>query len=449
MSSSTVFALPFSWLPCATEPTTNQQRNITVRFAAVVAALLVAAAWPPAFDGLAKEEQHRQLAPMPLDFRTVQMKEKYHEISHNEDRICIAVVDDASVLSVAVIHESGHLDVALPEGHKTSAAVPCTRYADHPNGPASEEYKTALIHKQLYHCDTKSFRPGYYNKQLLTWHDACTGMATKTTGRSPYAGKALLSADACPISDQRKDLWVSFVGDSVHRRFFLSLGRRAGNQMSFSTRFRWRSGRNEKNPDFFLYRIGWFGHRVWLSFTYNYLAPSSLSDAWQLPYTWGDFVRERKSGPHRSDPLWTDEKVPDIVFYSPGYHASKLNATVYGTGLEGVLNTWQETIEGLGATMPVMHLMLNMMPAPWLIPQENTWDRDYRTLLNEYRKNLAIITVAKKFDFVLSVVDVFSIELPFNGHPGLTAHQSAVRVSDKRVLRIAGDRILDTLCRTF
>ena len=41
-------------------------------------------------------------------------------------------------------------------------------------------------------------------------------------------------------------------------------------------------------------------------------------------------------------------------------------------------------------------------------------DRQYRTMLNEYRKNLAVIAVAKKYDFVKSVLDAFSIELTFH-----------------------------------
>lgn len=422
-------------------------RNVVICTVVGAAALLVVVVWP----NLIKENQHRRLTPALFDFKTVETKRsaliQYHEISHDEDRICIAIVDDATVLSATVVHESGHLDVALPEGHETSAAVPCTSYAHDPSGLASAEYTTALMYKPLPHCDPKSFRPGYYNKQLLTWNDACTGKVTNTAVRSQYARKALLSADTCPIRSQERDLWVSFVGDSVHRLFFQSLWRRAGNHMRYTTHMKWMRGRNAEHPDFLLYRIGRFGRRVWLSFTYSF-----LSDAWQLPYTWGDFVLERKQGRrrrHPSDPKWPLKRVPDVVFYSPGYHASKLDASTYGIGLEEILRKWQETIQGHGATMPAMHLMLNMMPAPWLIPQRHAWDRDYRTLLNEYRKNLAIIAVAKKFDFVQSVVDVFSIELPFNGDPGHSAHMDAVHINDKRVLRIAGDRILDTLCSTL
>jgi len=97
--------------------------------------------------------------------------------------------------------------------------------------------------------------------------------------------------------------------------------------------------------------------------------------------------------------------------------------------------------------MPALHLMLNMMPAPWMIPDKFADDRPHRTLLNEYRKNLAIVAVAARFDAVRSVVDGFSLELPFNGFFRHTAHKDAVHIGDERVLRLAGDRILDTLCQ--
>ena len=35
-------------------------------------------------------------------------------------------------------------------------------------------------------------------------------------------------------------------------------------------------------------------------------------------------------------------------------------------------------------------------------------------MLNEYHKNLAVIAVARKYDFVKSVLDAFSIELTFH-----------------------------------
>ena len=457
----------------SSDPTTNPPRNIARRIAAAVTALLVVAAWSYlcttcGLDGLVKEGQRRKLTPAILDFKTVERKKSFvgtapqpgagdasrqhHETSHEEDRICIATVDNDSVLSATVIHENGDHHLALPEGHEAVATVPCTSYAENPQGRAVEEYTTPAAYRPPPPCSPKSFRPGYYDKRRDTWHDACTGEVTRTAeptcDTSSYPRKAILSPGACPLSDQRKELWISFVGDSVQRLFFETLGRKrvGGTCLTFSARKKWRSGRNP-DPDFQLHGIFDSERQIWLTFSYSFLSQESVSEAWRLPYTWGDFVRERKGGPHPKDPQWPDERVPDVVFYSPGYHASKLNATVYGRGLEGVLREWQETMAGHGAPMPAMHLMLNMMPAPWLIPKKYAWDRDYRTLLNEYRKNLAVIDVATRYDFVRSVVDVFSIELPFNGRPKHTAHMDAVHVGDKRVLRIAGERILDTLCR--
>ena len=137
------------------------------------------------------------------------------------------------------------------------------------------------------------------------------------------------------------------------------------------------------------------------------------------------------------------------MFYSPGYHATKLNATAYGTRLDRVLDEWRRMLDGHGAPMPEMHLMLNIMPAPWLSSQKHTLDRKHQTLLNEHQANLAIIDAAARFDFVQSVVNVFSIKLPFNGYPGHTVHMDVVHVGDKRVLRIAVDHILNTFCRTI
>ena len=89
------------------------------------------------------------------------------------------------------------------------------------------------------------------------------------------------------------------------------------------------------------------------------------------------------------------------------------------------------------------------MPAPWMIPDNYVRaDRRHRTLLNEYRKNLAIIDMAKKHDSVKSIVDLFSVELPFNGMPGHTAHNDAVHVFDPTILRITGVRVIDSLCNS-
>merc|ERR1719254_130419 len=108
--------------------------------------------------------------------------------------------------------------------------------------------------------------------------------------------------------------------------------------------------------------------------------------------------------------------------------------------------------------MPPVHLLLNMMPAPWLLNKKNDKEQPYRTELNEYRKNLAIIATAREFDFVRSVVDAFSVELPFNGVSGVysskkdktvsTAHKDAVHIGDWRIFRVIGEIVLDRLCNS-
>jgi len=402
----------------------------------------------------------RWLTSAQLDFKTVETKEPalglavpagtddlllpYHELSHDEeDSICIATVDDGKVLSVAVIEENGRLDMALPKGHEAVAAVQCTSYAENPIGLAGAKRDAPLRYQPPRPCDPKSFRPGYYDKKRGTWHDACTGKASKPAGPSPYRGNGILSTAKCPIMDQRKDLWISFVGDSVHRQIFMGLF--CPDVLSSSVYLRWR---NRSGGSSMLHGISDGTRQIWLSFSFNFLYHSPPAEYFPLQYTWGEFVRERKWGPHNSrDPPWPPDRVPDTVFYSPGYHASKLNATTYGAVLEGVLATWQATMEENGAPMPALHLMLNMMPAPWMITDKFADDRQHRTLLNEYRKNLAIVAVAARFDAVRSVVDGFSLELPFNGFFGHTAHKDAVHIGDERVLRLAGDRILDTLCQ--
>ena len=44
-------------------------------------------------------------------------------------------------------------------------------------------------------------------------------------------------------------------------------------------------------------------------------------------------------------------------------------------------------------------------------------------MLNEYRKNIAVVAVARKYDFVKSILDAFSIELTF--HKSHDVHRDA------------------------
>jgi hypothetical protein len=67
-------------------------------------------------------------------------------------------------------------------------------------------------------------------------------------------------------------------------------------------------------------------------------------------------------------------------------------------------------------------------PATHLIPNKFSSDRQYRTMLHEYEKNLAIVEIARKYDFVKSVMDFCSIELTFHGV--WDSHRDAGEFSD-------------------
>ena len=58
-------------------------------------------------------------------------------------------------------------------------------------------------------------------------------------------------------------------------------------------------------------------------------------------------------------------------------------------------------------------LILNMMPAAWMIPKIYKLDVPAHTLLNVYHKNLAIIHTADKHrEFIKSIVDGNLVQLP-------------------------------------
>ena len=173
------------------------------------------------------------------------------------------------------------------------------------------------------------------------------------------------------------------------------------------------------------------------------------ASAWDLPRNWGDFLNQRGEGPREDDPPFLWGRTPDVVFYGPGYHAAALDAGEYGAALLGALLPWQQDIRTRGAPVPRVHLLLNVMPAPWLLSRRHQEDRLHRTQLNEYRKNLAILAAARELDFVVSVVDLFSAELPFHGEEGgKTAHGGAVHIQDWRVWHIIGDIVLNRLCHS-
>lgn len=397
------------------------------------------------------------------------------EMSHEQDTICIAKVNDGDINSASVVEENGSFDLSLPRDHETKIDIECTEYAriqpadedgDERNvnnnyeSPVSGTYTHEGFVKQggehePQNCHAKYFRPGYFDKQTSTWHDHCTGRwVDVSAARARYDEKSGLESpltkNNCPYVARKKDpIWISFIGDSVTRQIYTQGLEERGFKLKHQT---W------KGPMFFLAQVIIDDdseektsppQEVWLSYRFAFVSEGKMDGTWwQIPYTWGDFMEQRGEGPRDDDPNFPISKIPDIVFFSPGYRASVMNAAAYGSITERLLDQWQATLDVYyNAPMPEVHLMLNMMPAPWMIPNKYAWDRTYRTLLNEYRKNLALVEVANKFDFVKSVVDFFSIELPFNGEPGMTtAHKDAVHLGDHRVLHIAGDRVIEAIC---
>jgi hypothetical protein len=69
----------------------------------------------------------------------------------------------------------------------------------------------------------------------------------------------------------------------------------------------------------------------------------------------------RNNGPRDDDPQLPPEKIPDIVFYSWGYHASTMTAHQYGAAIEEALHQYQGALKEHNVPMPQFHLVLNMM----------------------------------------------------------------------------------------
>lgn len=303
------------------------------------------------------------------------------------------------------------------------------------------------------HCDPLFFQPGYYDREASTWHDHCSGRQTSLADpvtRTDDA-PALLAPGRCPLVAERRVVWVHFVGDSVTRGFFLHGMLQAGVSLESERTRAW-------GTQLAAYRLGMKGdaeHQTWFSFQFsfinrNYSARKNHRDNYKrrAARTWGDFVQQRGQEPDEHDPGFARERTPDVVFYGPGYHASTRSATWYGKALAAELRWW-----GRVAAPPstAFHVLLNVMPAPWLIPDKYARDRKHRTELNEYRKNLAILAAARQSDLVRSVVDVMSVELPFNaegGMFGIEGHKDAVHIGDWRLNRIIGEMLVDRLCNS-
>lgn len=97
------------------------------------------------------------------------------------------------------------------------------------------------------------------------------------------------------------------------------------------------------------------------SFTFDFLVPGKADRTnFGVPLTWGEFVAMRGKGRLEDDPKYESERVPDALFWSPGYHATHLSSSEYGDTVDQILSSWRAALVP-EHNMPPVHLMLNMM----------------------------------------------------------------------------------------
>lgn len=342
-----------------------------------------------------------------------------------------------------------------------------------------------------YGCDDPmALKPGYFDHRTGAWHDRCTGHSTilpAAEASGPFdVWKATCywkgnrvprqqpSPETCPVLQSKNDIWVHFVGDSVMRGWFLRGFLRRG--MSTGRIFHGDPSKNR--PDYAQIPLVMGEEegsstdgrpRIWATLVYDEINKSTAKGTMasmfynKLPWTWGDFLAKRKYREGDTDPNFPPNKVPDVVFYGPGYHASSISSSQFGEVVDNMLNIMEEGYRAVvqsapSSPLPQIHLVLNMMPATWLFPKKYALDRPYRTMLNEHRKNRAMIAVARAHSrnqggLVAGVMDAFSIELPFNGKGTdmPTAHGDVVHLGvcpDSAELTFAavGDRMLEAVC---
>ena len=344
-------------------------------------------------DLIIRDQSHRSLRRVPyFDPKTVTPRAPTDAVPadahpnnknstiNGDDEICITAVEDGMMTaSVVVDVNTGYMELALPENYKTNVSTECIQY----NEKMEREEVTRAFSSEFQYrfnaCDRKFFQPGYYDHSTGFWHDACTG-----TGSQPIqsvaimaekVGPPLLTADNCPIlSSIEKDMWVSFIGDSVTRQYVVyGLSGIVGDKACRDSRgcmvpsnvASWSSGRN--GNDWTLVALGNpQSRKIWITYTFDFIIEGGeLNPGWhghfEKPFTWGDFVRLRKAGPSDDDPQFLFEKMPDIVFYSGGYHASTLTSSQYGAAVEEALVQYQDASKAHNVPMPQFHLLLNIM----------------------------------------------------------------------------------------
>jgi hypothetical protein len=190
---------------------------------------------------------------------------------------------------------------------------------------------------------------------------------------------ALLTAESCPLlSSIENDIWVSFIGDSVTREYFY-------HGVSDKEVNTWRTGRNKNRPDWSLFSVGGpQSRKIWFSHTFDYISfirggesHQGWNGKFEKPFTWGDFVRLREAGPRDDDPQFPFDKMPNIIFYSGGYHASPLTFNRYGAAVEEALIQYHDASKAHNVPMPQFHLLLNIMVSSFVILQTDQPDEGF------------------------------------------------------------------------
>ncbi len=253
---------------------------------------------------------------------------------------------------------------------------------------------------------------------------------------------------------------MSLIGDSQIRHIYRYALKCAG----VNTRGAWAKGSLfTTRSDFFLKgfdaRDG--RRRVWFSYAANWITFGEMHQPHHdkfpgregkylrpMPRTWGEWLEGLPPGSRPckegSCPDFPPDKAPDVVFVGPGYHAAPLEAPNFGAEVEEDLAAWG----GLGRMPPRVHVVLNVMPAPWMMPERLSFLLLSTTLKRNHDKNLALIAAARKFDIVESVVDFSSLELPFNGMgpEEESAHKDVIHMKDERMFKLMGMAVMDRVC---
>jgi hypothetical protein len=354
---------------------------------------------------------------------TTAEERRSQEASQDKNVFCLASVKTSSILAVSVVDEHGRLNFSLPSSFDGAATVDCTRY-NLSTGVAIANYSEIInVSGSAYQeCPQKGqFQPGYWDRASKTWKEPC-----KENRGWGMRGDKLVGCSGLEKQhekNQTNGVWVSVIGDSVIRDIFY--------RFPFGKKIRgWHTGRNSIYMDYAVRRIP-AAFEAWMTFSWL------LSKDGSNKTSWGDFVKMRKEPSHKTlDPSWDGSKVPDIVVFTLGYHGSSLSVKEWENLLEGILREFEEK----RTPHQLVYYMTNIMPNPNLIPEGYSKDRPLRTFLREYAKNRAVLEVVAKFDFV-KIIDLFSVELPFND----VGRLDAVHVSGD-VSNLLRDKIMDSVC---